>query len=246
MAKMKLEFSHNTSCISPRLAFGRMALQYILTEDLALVVTVQHLITPLILSKCKVLLIIINYYNFSLFCFTKTNCAVCLSLSDDSQEAFELYYSETYSESSSVSLQDSHRSLASTSDGGDSNPTLMLMQEYMITVSVYNLHHHHHKRKNLTLINCHLTRFMSFKSLPLRWTPLQTIVANLFQTAPNLRWPLTVDVFSTHIKTKHHNGKTLLPSSSWPCEAKWFFNVKQFLKYCNERTSIIVHKLVVI
>lgn len=108
--------------------------------------------------------------HFSLVCFTNTNCAVCLSLSDDSQEAFELYYSETYSESSSVSLQDSHRSLASTSDGGDSNPTLMLMQEYMITVSVYNFHHHHHKRKNLTLINCHLTRFVSFKSLLLRFT----------------------------------------------------------------------------
>ncbi len=55
--------------------------------------------------------------------------------SDGSQDAFELYYSETYSESSSLSLQDSHRSLASVSDGGDSNPALLLMQEYMITVS---------------------------------------------------------------------------------------------------------------
>uniref|UniRef100_A0A3Q3WAV3 G-protein coupled receptors family 2 profile 1 domain-containing protein n=1 Tax=Mola mola TaxID=94237 RepID=A0A3Q3WAV3_MOLML len=54
--------------------------------------------------------------------------------SDGSQEAFELYYSETYSESSSVSPQDSHRSLASVSDGGDSNPALLLMQEYMITL----------------------------------------------------------------------------------------------------------------
>lgn len=59
-----------------------------------------------------------------------------LSLSDGSQDAFELYYSETYSESSSLSLQDSRRSLASVSDGGDSNPALLLMQEYMITVSV--------------------------------------------------------------------------------------------------------------
>lgn len=61
------------------------------------------------------------------------------SVSDGSQEAFELYYSETYSESSSVSPQDSHRSLASVSDGGDSNPALLLMQEYMITVSVDRL-----------------------------------------------------------------------------------------------------------
>ncbi|MEQ2207387.1 hypothetical protein XENOCAPTIV_011470, partial [Xenoophorus captivus] len=53
---------------------------------------------------------------------------------DGSQEAFELYYSETYSEGSSISLQDSHRSLASTSDGADSNPALLLMQEYMITL----------------------------------------------------------------------------------------------------------------
>ncbi|XP_032415752.1 cerebral cavernous malformations 2 protein-like isoform X1 [Xiphophorus hellerii] len=58
----------------------------------------------------------------------------CCSSFDGSQEAFELYYSETYSESSSVSLQDSHRSLASTSDGADSNPALLLMQEYMITL----------------------------------------------------------------------------------------------------------------
>ncbi|XP_076596218.1 cerebral cavernous malformations 2 protein-like isoform X2 [Chaetodon auriga] len=58
----------------------------------------------------------------------------CCSSYDGSQDAFELYYSETYSESSSVSLQDSHRSLASVSDGGDSNPALLLMQEYMITL----------------------------------------------------------------------------------------------------------------
>uniref|UniRef100_A0A8C7XX16 CCM2 like scaffold protein n=1 Tax=Oryzias sinensis TaxID=183150 RepID=A0A8C7XX16_9TELE len=57
-----------------------------------------------------------------------------LSLSDGSQDAFELYYGETYSESSSVSLQDFHRSLTSVSDGGDSNPALQLMQEYMITL----------------------------------------------------------------------------------------------------------------
>uniref|UniRef100_A0A3P9LUI5 CCM2 like scaffold protein n=1 Tax=Oryzias latipes TaxID=8090 RepID=A0A3P9LUI5_ORYLA len=58
----------------------------------------------------------------------------CCSSYDGSQEAFELYYGETYSESSSVSLQDSHRSLTSVSDGGDSNPALQLMQEYMITL----------------------------------------------------------------------------------------------------------------
>lgn len=57
----------------------------------------------------------------------------CCSSYDGSQEAFELYYSETYSESSSLSLQDSHRSLASASDG-DSSPALLLMHEYMITV----------------------------------------------------------------------------------------------------------------
>lgn len=58
----------------------------------------------------------------------------CCSSYDGSQDAFELYYSETYSESSSLSLQDSHRSLASASEGGDSNPALLLMQEYMITL----------------------------------------------------------------------------------------------------------------
>nr|XP_043893369.1 cerebral cavernous malformations 2 protein-like isoform X1 [Solea senegalensis] len=58
----------------------------------------------------------------------------CCSSYDGSQDAFELYYSETYSESSSVSLQDSHRSLASASDAGDSDPALLLMQEYMITL----------------------------------------------------------------------------------------------------------------
>ncbi|XP_022619081.1 cerebral cavernous malformations 2 protein-like [Seriola dumerili] len=58
----------------------------------------------------------------------------CCSSYDGSQDAFELYYSETYSESSSLSLQDSHRSLASGSDAGDSNPALLLMQEYMITL----------------------------------------------------------------------------------------------------------------
>ncbi|KAM8862575.1 cerebral cavernous malformations 2 protein-like isoform 1-T1 [Spinachia spinachia] len=58
----------------------------------------------------------------------------CCSSYDGSQDAYELYYSETYSESSSLSPQDSHRSVASASEGGDSNPALMLMQEYMITL----------------------------------------------------------------------------------------------------------------
>lgn len=44
-----------------------------------------------------------------------------------------MYYSETYSESSSLSLQDSHRSLASASDG-DNSPALLLMHEYMSTL----------------------------------------------------------------------------------------------------------------
>lgn len=66
----------------------------------------------------------------------RLSLALLLSFSDGSQDAFDLYYSETYSESSSISLQDSHRSLASVSDAGDSNPGLLLMQEYMITVSV--------------------------------------------------------------------------------------------------------------
>uniref|UniRef100_A0A8C7N127 CCM2 like scaffold protein n=1 Tax=Oncorhynchus kisutch TaxID=8019 RepID=A0A8C7N127_ONCKI len=53
----------------------------------------------------------------------------CVSI-DGSQEAFDL--SESYSESSSLSLQGSHHSLASLhSDGGDQG--LQLMQEYMIT-----------------------------------------------------------------------------------------------------------------
>lgn len=59
---------------------------------------------------------------------------VCV-FSDGSQDAFELYYSETYSESSSLSLQDSHHSLTSVSDSGDNSAALLLMQEYMITVS---------------------------------------------------------------------------------------------------------------
>uniref|UniRef100_A0A667WIP3 CCM2 like scaffold protein n=1 Tax=Myripristis murdjan TaxID=586833 RepID=A0A667WIP3_9TELE len=42
--------------------------------------------------------------------------------------------SETTSSSSSLSLQDSHRSLTSASDAGDSSPALLLMQEYMSTL----------------------------------------------------------------------------------------------------------------
>lgn len=57
------------------------------------------------------------------------------STSDDSQDAFEPYYSETYSENSSLSLQDSQHSLASVSDGVEDNPGLLLMHEYMMTVS---------------------------------------------------------------------------------------------------------------
>ncbi|XP_075883023.1 cerebral cavernous malformations 2 protein-like isoform X2 [Nelusetta ayraudi] len=58
----------------------------------------------------------------------------CCSSYDGSQEAFEPYYSETYSESSSASLQDSHRSLTEVSDSGDNSAALLLMQEYMITL----------------------------------------------------------------------------------------------------------------
>ncbi|XP_034446285.1 cerebral cavernous malformations 2 protein-like isoform X2 [Hippoglossus hippoglossus] len=54
----------------------------------------------------------------------------CCSSYDGSQEAFELYYSE----SSSVSLQESRHSLTSASDPGESNPALLLMHEYMITL----------------------------------------------------------------------------------------------------------------
>ncbi|TNM86574.1 hypothetical protein fugu_006804 [Takifugu bimaculatus] len=57
----------------------------------------------------------------------------CCSSYDDSQDAFEQYYSETYSENSSLSLQDSQRSLASVSDPGENNPALLLMHEYMMT-----------------------------------------------------------------------------------------------------------------
>ncbi|XP_022533048.1 cerebral cavernous malformations 2 protein-like [Astyanax mexicanus] len=54
---------------------------------------------------------------------------------DGSQDAFESYYSENYSESSSLSYQDSHRSLASIhSDSEPSSASLQLMQEYMITL----------------------------------------------------------------------------------------------------------------
>lgn len=77
-----------------------------------------------------------NIYSYLLgFLFLLLSVSLS-SFSNGSQDAFELYYSETYSESSSLSLQDSHRSLASANEGGDNNPTLELMQEYMITVSV--------------------------------------------------------------------------------------------------------------
>lgn len=65
--------------------------------------------------------------NLSFFC--------PVSISDDSQDAFEPYYSETYSENSSLSLRDSQHSLASVSDGSEDNPALLLMHEYMMTVS---------------------------------------------------------------------------------------------------------------
>ncbi|XP_030625048.1 cerebral cavernous malformations 2 protein-like [Chanos chanos] len=59
----------------------------------------------------------------------------CCSSYDGSQDAFDPYYSENYSESSSLSLHDSHRSLASLhSDSEPSNASLQLMQEYMITL----------------------------------------------------------------------------------------------------------------
>lgn len=57
---------------------------------------------------------------------------VILSSSDGSQEAFEAYYSENYSENSSLSCHDSHRSLASTHS--DSEPSNASLQEYMIIV----------------------------------------------------------------------------------------------------------------
>ncbi|KAK3519203.1 hypothetical protein QTP70_022123 [Hemibagrus guttatus] len=59
----------------------------------------------------------------------------CCSSYDGSQYAFEPYYSENYSENSSLSHQDSHRSLASIhSDSEPSNASLQLMQEYMVTL----------------------------------------------------------------------------------------------------------------
>ncbi|XP_058266677.1 cerebral cavernous malformations 2 protein-like isoform X3 [Hemibagrus wyckioides] len=59
----------------------------------------------------------------------------CCSSYDGSQYAFEPYYSENYSENSSLSYQDSHHSLASIhSDSEPSNTSLQLMQEYMITL----------------------------------------------------------------------------------------------------------------
>ncbi|KAL2103520.1 hypothetical protein ACEWY4_000388 [Coilia grayii] len=53
----------------------------------------------------------------------------------DGSEAFDPYYSESYSECSSLSYQGSHRSLASVhSDGEPNNACMQLMQEYMITL----------------------------------------------------------------------------------------------------------------
>ncbi|XP_056589002.1 cerebral cavernous malformations 2 protein-like isoform X1 [Triplophysa dalaica] len=54
----------------------------------------------------------------------------CCSSYDGSQEAFEAYYSENYSENSSLSCHDSHRSLASTHS--DPEPSNASLQEYMI------------------------------------------------------------------------------------------------------------------
>ncbi|XP_043081471.1 cerebral cavernous malformations 2 protein-like [Puntigrus tetrazona] len=54
----------------------------------------------------------------------------CCSSYDGSQEAFDPYYSENYSESSSLSCHESHRSLASTHS--DSEPCNASLQEYMI------------------------------------------------------------------------------------------------------------------
>ncbi|TRY84016.1 hypothetical protein DNTS_013563 [Danionella cerebrum] len=54
----------------------------------------------------------------------------CCSSYDGSQEAFDPYYSENYSECSSLSWHDSHRSLASTHS--DSEPCTASLQEYMI------------------------------------------------------------------------------------------------------------------
>uniref|UniRef100_H3D198 CCM2 like scaffold protein n=1 Tax=Tetraodon nigroviridis TaxID=99883 RepID=H3D198_TETNG len=46
--------------------------------------------------------------------------------SDDSQDAFEPFFSETYIENSSLSLRDSDRSLASVNDSVEDNPGLLL------------------------------------------------------------------------------------------------------------------------
>ncbi|XP_051910881.1 cerebral cavernous malformations 2 protein-like [Hippocampus zosterae] len=53
---------------------------------------------------------------------------------DGSQDAFELYYGETYSESSSLSAQDSHGGVASVDDAFRSDAPLALMQDYMTTL----------------------------------------------------------------------------------------------------------------
>ncbi|XP_018593143.1 cerebral cavernous malformations 2 protein-like [Scleropages formosus] len=59
----------------------------------------------------------------------------CCSSFDGSQEVFDPYYGENYSEGSSLSLQDSCRSQASLhSDHEPSSEGLQLMQEYMITL----------------------------------------------------------------------------------------------------------------
>ncbi|XP_048873894.1 cerebral cavernous malformations 2 protein-like isoform X3 [Brienomyrus brachyistius] len=59
----------------------------------------------------------------------------CCSSFDGSHETFDPYYSENYSESSSLSLHDSYCSAASVhSDGEPSSEGLQLMQEYMITL----------------------------------------------------------------------------------------------------------------
>uniref|UniRef100_A0AAY4DTD6 CCM2 like scaffold protein n=1 Tax=Denticeps clupeoides TaxID=299321 RepID=A0AAY4DTD6_9TELE len=62
-------------------------------------------------------------------------CSAPCFHSDGSQDTFEPYYSENHSESSSLSLQGSYRSLASYhSDPEPSSASLQLMQEYMITL----------------------------------------------------------------------------------------------------------------
>jgi len=105
--------------------------------------------------------------------------------SDGSQEAFDPYYSENYSESSSLSCHESRRSLASTHS--DPEPSNASLQEYMIIVRCLHKHncviHHFPSLANpLKLIFDHKNYIFIF--FPLEDHALKLLECNLTPLPP--------------------------------------------------------------